>query len=141
MSWIGAVWPNARTTSDRDRTNRRGTGHADRLAMRSLVLLVLIASCSQLDVEHDNHFVPDAFVVEPDPCSLCTVDQICVEEFGIDCAQALPSCVPRTIEDACAPSNASCSADCQEAYCHQPYQCEYRNGCPASPLAFTCYGP
>jgi hypothetical protein len=75
---------------------------------------------------------------EPDPCLLCTADQLCVQAFDGACVGAI-SCVDRVVE---CPDNA-CTPDCELAYCGDGVsQCQNRLLCGTeSPLAFTCYGP
>jgi hypothetical protein len=113
--------------------------------MRSLAIVLLLASCGRLQIEDDVAYVPDAYVPPEavDPCLACSPDQICVTDYANGCPGfAGTKCVTRTIEDACTPSTSQCSEACQEAYCSQPYQCMYRDSCTsASPLAFTCFGP
>lgn len=74
----------------------------------------------------------------PDPCALCTPDELCVARYDGTCTTSGPRCEPRTVD---CPGNA-CSPACEDAYCPSPYQCQVRSPCGGeSPLAFTCYGP
>lgn len=79
----------------------------------------------------------DAFPPPPDPCEQCGIDQLCVQSYDGTCG-LVTACVDKTVE---CPDNA-CSAECEEAYCSSPLQCQNRVACGTeSPLAFTCYGP
>ncbi len=112
------------------------------LVARIALIPVLAVGCGRLTIADDApppHALPDAFVIAADPCLACTEAEICVEEFDGTCGYAGARCVPRTVD--CPATQVACSVACEEAYCQQPFQCQYRNGCGASPLAFTCYGP
>jgi hypothetical protein len=75
----------------------------------------------------------------PDPCEQCGIGtgEICVQRFDGACGFST-TCEVQTVE---CPDNA-CSAECEAAYCGEPFQCQNRVACgPESPMAFTCYGP
>ena len=103
-----------------------------------LALICLLAACGTKAPQ----VAPDA----PDPCDACTADQLCVQRFDGVCTLGT-FCEPRatTCHDPQI-GRQSCTAECEAAYCPNPYQCTARYGCdPAkpqpSPRAFTCYGP
>jgi hypothetical protein len=80
----------------------------------------------------------DAGPPPPDPCDMCTADQMCVQLFT-DCDHVTTSCVPRVVE--C--PFAVCSQPCKAAYCPAPYECANRDACEQtnSDNLFTCYLP
>lgn len=85
---------------------------------------------------YNTHAVPDA----GDPCDACRPDQLCVQRFDGVCDVPWTQCVTPTVD--C--PDFACTPACEAAYCPSPYRCEERFGCehePASPHAFTCYGP
>ena len=118
--------------------------------MRSLLVLLLLPACWRLEIADDKppphqiHGDPDAAVTpNATACSACTSDQLCVEFFDGTCGYAGVKCVTTPIPG-CEPSSASCSTECEQAYCkpnNDLFQCQYRNGCDPDPRAFTCYGP
>ena len=118
--------------------------------MRYVLLLLPLVACWRLEITDDapppHHIYgdPDAYIPPDAPsCSACTSDELCVEFFDGTCGFAGVRCAPKTVPG-CEPSLASCSPECEQAYCkpnNDIFQCQYRNGCNPDPHAFTCYGP
>lgn len=102
-----------------------------RLAATALAA-ALLGGCSRT-----SPLVDAAIDSVADPCRACTADQICVAGYDGTCRGQV-GCVARTVD---CPNNV-CSAACESAYCHAPYQCQDRPPCGGEPPgAFTCYGP
>lgn len=107
---------------------------------KALVLAVVLAACGTKSKPKLDAAKPvDAPVdTAADPCAACTADQLCVQRFNGTCGLGT-SCEPREGRDC--PTN-TCSAECEQAYCPSPYQCQTRPPCGTeSPTAFHCYGP
>jgi len=103
--------------------------------MKRLWIAVVLAGCGGSEPTPTVKAGSDA-----DPCDACAPGQRCVERFDGTCQRRWFECV--NVSAAC-PDNA-CTPECQRAYCPQPFTCTERVGCanlPASPKAFTCYGP
>lgn len=107
--------------------------------MRPLFALAFVlAGCSD-DSGGNNPPIDAAVDTAVDPCLTCALGQICVARYDGTCG-AQVQCVTKTVD--CPITRASCSAECQTAYCPSPYQCMTRTGCGGeSDKAFTCYGP
>ena len=111
-------------------------------AMRAFPFLLLFAACGRLEVKTDARVVDDEHPIRDAlGCEACAPNELCVENFNTDSCDGPPTCVPRTIPDACVASAAACTEACQAAYCQAPFQCAVRGDCPHDPAAFTCYGP
>jgi len=82
---------------------------------------------------------------DPDPCDVCTADQMCVQKHDGTCRLISTTCVSPMVGavDCRAPvSGRGCPRECEQAYCQSPLQCDIQIPCSGeSEKAFHCYGP
>lgn len=108
--------------------------------MRRLLLLLalLLPACDNTTAAPDAAALDAATPDGAAGCPPCSNGAICVERYDGTCGTAGPVCVTTSLV---CPSD-SCSTECEQALCGDPYQCQDRVACGGEAAgAFTCYGP